>query len=209
MKILLFIILLIVSTITSAQNACACIFYEEGVLVDCQSGNCSQGRYTNCINQGGVWYNGSGQVPAGMTACDVVLPIRLSIFTGFNVGCENIITWSTESEQNNDFFTLEHSSDGKNWRDIVYVPGAGNSSSSLSYEYQHKGYTNEINYYRLRQTDYDGTTEIFNIISIDNRNNKYLVKMINIMGQEVDDNYTGIVIYQYSDGTFEKKYINN
>ncbi len=52
---------------------------------------------------------------------------------------------------------------------------------------------------------YDGTTETFNIISIDNRNNKYLVKMINIMGQEVDDNYTGIVIYQYSDGTFEKK----
>jgi len=136
----------------------------------------------------------------------IVLPITLSLFSVTNYKDVNIIRWETESEQNNDFFTIEHSSDGKNWRDIAYVPGAGNSSSSISYEYQHTGFPNEINYYRLRQTDYDGTTETFKIVSVDNRNNKNLVRIINTMGQEVDERYNGIVIKLYSDGSTEKVY---
>jgi hypothetical protein len=87
MKKLLFIMLLLTSVNSLAQNACACIFYNEGAVLSCESGNCSQGRLVNCINQGGTWYNGAGQVPAGMTACDFFLPVTLSDFKGFNSIC--------------------------------------------------------------------------------------------------------------------------
>jgi hypothetical protein len=163
--------------------------------------------YTWCLNMrawGGGGCNGfSTFCPYFLNIVD--LPISLSHFSVINYKDINIIRWETESEQNNDFFTIEHSSDGKNWRDIVYIPGAGNSSSSLSYEYQHTAYPNEINYYRLRQTDYDGTTVVFNVTSIDNRKNKQnLVRTINTMGQEVDEKYNGIIIKLYSDGSIEK-----
>jgi hypothetical protein len=110
---------------------------------------------------------------------------------------------------NNDFFILERSEDGNNWERIYYIDGVVNSNQKTTYTFKDYYFKDNINYYKLTQFDFDGEGEESFIISVDNRNNKYLVKMINIMGQEVDDNYTGIVIYQYSDGTFEKKYINN
>jgi hypothetical protein len=107
--ILLLFSAIFINNIT-AQNACACIYYDSnGVLVDCVSGNCSQARFTSCVNGGGTWFNGAGQVPAGMTACDVVLPVRLTKFTAFNIGTSNLVSWETASELNNDHYTLEKS----------------------------------------------------------------------------------------------------
>ena len=64
-----------------------------------------------------------------------------------------------------------------------------------------------INYYRLKQTDYDGKFEYSDIISIDNRrmrSSKSAVRTINMMGQEVDLRYyRGMAIICYDDGTSE------
>jgi len=138
-----------------------------------------------------------------------ILPIKLFSFTGNLINNYNYIKWITASEMNNDFFILERSEDGNNWERIYYIDGVVNSNQKTTYTFKDYYFKDNINYYKLTQFDFDGEGEESFIISVDNRNNKYLVKMINIMGQEVDDNYTGIVIYQYSDGTFEKKYINN
>lgn len=100
---------------------------------------------------------------------------------------------------------MKHSSDGFNWSIINKVHGKGNSTSSNSYSVEHKNYPNAINYYRLTQTDYDGKSETFPVISIDNLVEVRLVKRFNILGQEVDTDSEGMVIEVYSDGNTSKK----
>ena len=70
-----------------------------------------------------------------------------------------------------------------------------------------RGFTNGvINYYRLSQTDVDGSTEMFGkLISIDNRElTVELLKIVNLLGQEIDESTRGVQIHVYSDGTTMK-----
>ena len=68
--------------------------------------------------------------------------------------------------------------------------------------------TKGSSYYRLRQTDYNGMTKTFNpiVITIDEDKPHVLDKIINMMGQEVNENYNGLIIEIYKDGTSTKKY---
>ncbi|MDY0082961.1 MAG: T9SS type A sorting domain-containing protein, partial [Ignavibacteriaceae bacterium] len=94
------------------------------------------------------------------------LPIELIYFKGQSTQQGVILTWKTATEINNDFFTIERSGDAVNFTEIAQIEGAGNSLFDLTYssidKYADKGYQ----YYRLSQTDYDGTTEYFQIISV-------------------------------------------
>jgi hypothetical protein len=140
-------------------------------------------------------------------AANVLLPIELINFYGTYQEGGNLITWTTGSEQNNDYFIVLHSIDGKLWNSLADLPGAGNSSENLSYRLIDRSPEAVINYYKLIQVDYDGKTAEYGPISIDNRKNKRnLVRITNMMGQAVNENYTGIVIYQYDNGTYEKIY---
>ncbi len=58
-----------------------------------------------------------------------------------------------------------------------------------------------ISYYRLKQTDFDGAFEYSNIVSVFNGNEAVqLIKVINILGQEVEQNTKGLVILVFSNG---------
>ncbi|MGZ4054986.1 MAG: hypothetical protein ACXVPM_08805, partial [Bacteroidia bacterium] len=81
-----------------------------------------------------------------------------------------VIKWTTATEKNNDFFTIERSIDGINFTDIGTVPGAGNSTSILNYSYTDYNSFNGISYYRLKQTDYNGANKTFNMITAQNCN---------------------------------------
>lgn len=107
---------------------------------------------------------------AKLACIDVNLPVELTYFTGQNKSGLDIISWETETETNNDYFTLEHSADGSHWNEIHVVEGAGNSTTPLSYKASNRAQENEINYYRLTQFDYDGKSEKFNILAIKNEN---------------------------------------
>jgi hypothetical protein len=63
-----------------------------------------------------------------------------------------------------------------------------------------------INYYRLKQTDFDGKFKYSNIISIDNRDklSPTLIKVYNTLGQEVSPDASGIMFEIYDDGSFRK-----
>ena len=134
---------------------------------------------------------------------DHPLPIELVSFKGYNQESSNFIKWITASERNNHYFKLEHSSDGYNWTQITIVQGAGNSSHNLSYSYRDYNFSEgKINYFRLSQTDYDGTTEVFDPISVDNiKNQRLLVETYNLLGQLVDENFKGIVIQVFDGGS--------
>lgn len=100
-----------------------------------------------------------------VTVCP--LPVVMKSFTAYHDASSqtNKILWETSSEINNDYFTLESSPDGVNWKSIAVIPGAGNSNVPLSYSYDDKQFYN-ITYYRLKQTDYDGQYEYFGPISV-------------------------------------------
>ncbi|MCX6295467.1 MAG: T9SS type A sorting domain-containing protein [Bacteroidetes bacterium] len=77
--------------------------------------------------------------------------------------------WSTASEKNNNFFTLEHSNDGVLFESIATLAGAGNSTALINYSsYDYQPFIGHT-YYRLKQTDYDGKISYSSIISIENK----------------------------------------
>ncbi|NIQ16124.1 MAG: hypothetical protein GTO02_17550, partial [Candidatus Dadabacteria bacterium] len=85
---------------------------------------------------------------------------------------------------------------------VGYIEGAGNSNNSIEYSYSDRTYDSVINYYRLKQVDYSGVAFLSKVIAIDNRKEKpNLVKVVNLMGQEVSEYTSGIVIMIYSDGS--------
>ena len=104
------------------------------------------------------------------------LPIELISFTATKN--ENVVDlkWVTASEINNDYFTVERSSDGINFEPILTQNGAGNSSSILNYSDVDRNPINGVSYYRLKQTDYDGKYEYSDVISISFSNeNEFLI----------------------------------
>lgn len=89
----------------------------------------------------------------------VPLPIQLVDWDGKCDGKVVHLTWTTASEQNNDYFTIEKSRDNDSWTAIGTVPGAGNSSQMISYSFVDPNAVGRA-YYRLRQTDIDGRSEV-------------------------------------------------
>ena len=63
-----------------------------------------------------------------------------------------------------------------------------------------------VNYYKLSQTDFNGDIVTYDIIKVDNTSDsKEIVKIVNYLGQEVNENYKGLRIITYIDGTVIKK----
>ncbi len=91
--------------------------------------------------------------------CSPPLPVEL-----LNFSCENSkssinLKWSTATETDNDYFTIERSGNGIYFEQIAKVQGAGNSSTTLHYEFTDRAPLSGPDYYRLKQTDYNGKYE--------------------------------------------------
>jgi len=89
------------------------------------------------------------------------LPIELLSFEAEPVGNTVLVSWTTASEINNDFFTVERSVDASIFTPIGTVNGAGNSTTTRSYSFVDVQPMMGISYYRLRQTDFNGDFEVF------------------------------------------------
>jgi len=96
-----------------------------------------------------------------------VLPVELVSFSAELYDEDVELEWSTASEINNDYFTIERSTNGIDFTVIETINGAGNSSERLSYYYTDSNPKSGINYYRLKQTDFDGKYEYFEMVSIE------------------------------------------
>ncbi|MBS1646780.1 MAG: T9SS type A sorting domain-containing protein [Bacteroidetes bacterium] len=135
------------------------------------------------IKLGFLWVNnddGVGTDPSiavdDITLTDpAVLPISILSFTAApqenNVG----IDWVTSTEINNNFFTVERSKDGVVFEFVTQIKGAGNSTQIKKYMVTDSTPYQGFSYYRLKQTDYNGKSEAFNIVSVNiNSDNKNL-----------------------------------
>lgn len=95
-----------------------------------------------------------------------VLPVELLFFRGAPKASDVLLEWATASEQNNDFFEVQRSVDGREFEVLGKVPGAGTHSGLLTYEFTDRSPRPGVNYYRLRQVDFDGAFEYSSIISV-------------------------------------------
>jgi hypothetical protein len=87
------------------------------------------------------------------------LPVTFTSFSGLKDGVKNILQWSTTTEINNAFFSLERSLDGTNFSELTIINSKalnGNSNAVLNYDFTDVKPIVGKNYYRLKQVDKDG-----------------------------------------------------
>jgi len=116
----------------------------------------------------------------------ITLPIELLNFTGVNKGDYNLLTWTTKTEINNDYFTIERSANGQDFEPIQTMKGAGNTNFSINYSSKDLDPLDGINYYRLRQTDYNGEFHFSDVIAVNAESNNVL-QVISIYPNPAED----------------------
>ncbi len=95
-----------------------------------------------------------------------ILPIELLAFDARFENDQVALYWSTLSEKSNDYFTIERSQDGQHFTAIERISGAGDSDIPLTYRTFDPHPRSGINYYRLKQTDYNGNFSYSHIEAI-------------------------------------------
>ncbi len=95
----------------------------------------------------------------GCVDCSVPLPIELLAFTAVPTKSAVNLNWSTATELNNDYFTIERSVNGVDFEPIAYMDGVGTSTSISYYSMVDSSPLDGLSYYRLKQTDLDGTSD--------------------------------------------------
>jgi hypothetical protein len=135
------------------------------------------------------------------------LPITLLSFTGEKDGDGVRLDWTTASERDNDYFTILRSKDGWNFEEVTRVPGAGNSTSPIPYWTRDAKPYDGLNYYRLRQTDIDGTQVDHvdkTIMVVFSRTFGTLAHILTITGQETRGSPSelppGVYIFEDTEG---------
>lgn len=174
-------------------------------LTSSNMGTINTTTYYRAIVKNGV----CNSVNSGFVKMTIVspLPIELLYFKGVNTVEGNLIEWGTATETNNDYFILYRSSYPINWVIVSKIDGVGTSGYKHYYRYVDKDYLNDITYYYISQTDYDGKSKDFDIISVDNRKiTPELLRITNILGQDVDIDSHGLKFFHYSDGTIIKRF---
>ncbi len=119
--------------------------------------------------------NYANNVIAFAANCPSVLPVELISFGAVKSGRNALISWETASEINNDFFVVERSVDGIEFQSIGRIEGQGTTQQMQSYVLLDKQPWSGINYYRLRQVDFDGTITYSEIRSLDFRKDEIKV----------------------------------
>lgn len=94
------------------------------------------------------------------------LPIELSFFEARAEQGKAVLTWRTESEQNNDYMAVERSADARQWQEIGRLPGAGTTQSPQEYRYLDEHPLPGLSHYRLRQVDFDGSVYYHKVVSL-------------------------------------------
>ena len=146
-------------------------------------------------------------ITLGNTDVSIPLPIELLEFKVFQEGKNVVAEWTTVSELNNDFFTLERSPDANSWTSIVELQGAGTTNEVKEYQTIDDKPLRGLAYYRLKQTDFDGqysyspikiveteftnnikiypnpSVGVFNVSGIESED--VIISVFNILGQQV------------------------
>jgi len=104
-----------------------------------------------------------------------ILPVELIDFRGRAMNDEIKLTWTTASETNNEKFIVQKLIDNA-WISISEIRGSGNSLRLIDYKYVDEFPLAGINYYRLVQNDYDGTSSVSPVVDVYFKNSNLVIK---------------------------------
>lgn len=115
-----------------------------------------------------TWFGPSSSSP-GAANVSPNLPIVLVSFDAKIMEERSAVklNWVTASEINNDYFSIQHSRNGIDFRELAKQDGAGTSNEIQEYNYAHEKVGMGLHYYRIQQVDYDGTNEFSFIVSVE------------------------------------------
>ncbi len=95
------------------------------------------------------------------------LPVELIEFNAHKMEKEVVLNWITASELNNDYFEVQKSFDGVQFEVMEKIKGGGTNNSTLYYSTIDRKPFEGLNFYRLRQVDYNGDFEFSKIVQVD------------------------------------------
>ena len=122
------------------------------------------------------------------------LPVELSSFTAHMNGNAVVLNWKTATEQNNNIFEIERSSNGSTWVKIGSVQGSGNSNSVKSYSFSDSKLSITGKYsYRLKQVDNNGSSKYSNVTEVN-----YTVPTVFSLSQNYPNPFNPSTIISYS-----------
>lgn len=132
-------------------------------VIDASGGQATGSQGTSSYSVGQVFYNFIA-APGGMQNQGVQQPVDYNplpvTLISFEVKSEKeqvLVHWQTTAEINNDFFTVERSNNSFKFEEIHRVNGSANSNSITEYSWTDPFPQMGINYYRLKQTDFDNS----------------------------------------------------
>ena len=133
------------------------------------------------------------------TESGCLLPVEFTKFDAKRNQNKVDLKWATATELNNDYFEVQHSADGRDYKTIGQLKGNGTTSIGASYNFEHFNPSVGINYYRLKQVDIDGKYEYSPIRSVLFGKNKISVSPTfakeNVTIYVSDDQSTSFGIY--------------
>lgn len=94
------------------------------------------------------------------------IPVELASFTATSIDEGVLLNWITATEINNAGFTIERGIDGENFSEIGFVGGKGTTTEPTVYSYLDNSAKQGTYYYRLKQTDYDGTFKYLDMVNV-------------------------------------------
>ena len=180
--------LVVLGTVTMAQNSSLAVDLSGNVTVGGDftgstnatlnvngtlniDGNLSLGNNSEVTGSGSIGVTGTVNIPAGSDPGNIInnnnpQPIELVFFKISIEGNRIRSSWQTLTELNNDYFTVERSGDGLEFEAIGRIQGSGSTKEARNYSFTDEWPLAGRSYYRLRQTDFDGTTEIFPAVMV-------------------------------------------
>lgn len=158
-------------------------------------------RYSPALAITGQVYGPWRYSNSSILADPSVLPVELIRFNVKAVENHTELTWETATEVNSDYFELQRSSDGKNWKQMGILYSAGNSKNANSYNFTDLSPEIGLNYYRLKMVDQDKTFAYSSIKSVNFEGRPISLfpnPVLTTLNVDSDAPNTEIVIYDVS-----------
>lgn len=198
------------------------IKFTNGEKIDLCAGSCIQIAFTGIIEEsstgGGasesisidklnVWHSSDGTLfgsidPDGITlGCGIILPVELINFSVNHIDQKAYISFTTNSEHNLDYFILESSQNGTDWKKLSEIRAIGNTSSVNHYSYTDNMCSVGISYYKLSNVNRNGTIDSL----------KTIISQLNFSGVLIYPNPVNQQLYIETEGDLEavNLYISN
>jgi hypothetical protein len=163
------------------------------------------------IPAGNITYSGGNVTSVSVTihasgvslTVNSILPVELVRFTGKQVENSVLLEWGTAAELNNEGFFIERSTNGIQWEEIGFMRGNGTASEVHNYTFFDEKPLPGINYYRLRQVDFDGKEELSKVVSVDFRNLEDFGNLVQVFPNPVSTGELNLLFSENLNESFE------